>query len=93
MGNRLYGPLRNSRDVKTINKKIRGQIRRAKTRARIIELLKRSQYLITLTYSPSVSKGIRRHGGSVLRVRRTARREYLKTRKLALKKLRRLRRR
>lgn len=71
-------------DVTKINKKIRGQVRKAKTRPRLMELKRRSRYLITLTHSPSVKKGLK---GKVLSTRKRARREYGKTAKLVGKKL------
>jgi len=81
---RLYGPLRGPKDVIRINRKIRSQIRRAKSRSRIIELQKRSQYLYTLTFSPSVKKGLK---GKVQATRRRALIEFRKTQKLAHQKL------
>ena len=89
MGKRIYGELRSPKDVTLINRKIRADIRKAKSRARLIELLRRSQYLITLTYSPTVKKALR---GKVLATRKRARKEYEKTRKIVEKKLKRVRR-
>jgi len=81
---RIYGEVNTPKDIVLINQKIRGQIRRAKTRARITELVKRSAYLCTLTYSPGFRKRLRGH---LLRARRLARQEYTKTARLANKKL------
>jgi len=89
MSKRIYGPLRGPKDVSEINRKIRSEIRKAKSRAKLIELQKRSQYLITLTYSPSVKKALR---GKVISTRKRARREFEKTRKLVQKKLQRVKR-
>ena len=81
---RIYGEVNTPRDIVLINQKIRGQIRRAKTKARITELVKRSAYLCTLTYSP----GFRKHlAGKIRLARKIAKLEYTKTAKLANKKL------
>ena len=86
---RIYGPLRGPKDVSEINRKIRADIRKAKSRAKLIELQKRSQYLYTLTFSPSVKKGLR---GKVKSTRKRAWNEFLKTKKLVEKKLKRVKR-
>jgi len=89
MSKRIYGELKSPKDVTEINEKIRKEIRKAKSRARLIELQKRSQYLYTLTFSPSVKKGLR---GKVLATRKRAWREFQKTKKLVEKRLKRVRR-
>jgi len=81
---RIYGEVNSPTDIVKINQAIRGQIRRARKRARITELVKRSAYLCTLTYSPGFKKKLK---GKLARARRIARQEYTKTAKLANQKL------
>lgn len=74
----MYSHVENAKDIGKINREIRSQIRSAKTRKFIIELKRRSGYLITLTHSKSWKK---RHNVAALRKRAKA--EYITTSKVA----------
>ncbi len=52
----IYGPIEKASDVSKNNSKIRGDIRSARSQARLTELYERSKYIITLTYSPNWEK-------------------------------------
>ena len=81
----IYGPINKPKDITSNNKKMRSEISSAKSRDRITELKARSRYLITLTFGPALRK---RKNASALRKR--AKSEYNKTKKLADKKLERM---
>jgi hypothetical protein len=74
----IYGNIENSKDIGKINRKIRTEIRSAKSKSRITELKRRSGYLITLTYSPNFKKRY-----NVKALRKRARSEYKLTAKVA----------
>ncbi len=80
----IYGAVESIKDIRAINCHIREQIKRAKTRARITELVRRSLYLYTLTFSPAWREAFR---GKVTKMRNAAKREYAKTAKIANKRL------
>jgi len=82
---RIYGPVRNAEDITKINRKIRAQVRRAKTRPALVELAKRSMYLWTLTNSPAWSKAFPRR--KLLAMRRRAKEEYHITTRMINKKI------
>ena len=84
---RIYSEVSSPSDITKINRMIRSQLRRVKTKPRITELVKRSAYLCTLTYSPGFRKKLR---GKLTKARKTAREEYRKTAKLANQRLRQL---
>lgn len=44
----IYGPVNNPSDIRKHNQTIRRQIRKAKERANLTELVKRSQYFVTM---------------------------------------------
>lgn len=81
---RIYGEVNSANDIRKINSKIRGQIRRARSKPRITELVKRSAYLCTLTYAPGWKK---KFGRSIKTVRSVAKAEYRKTAKTANAKI------
>lgn len=80
----LYQHVKGVTDIRDINKKIRKQIRKTTTRDRLTELLNRSKYLITLTYSPGWKKSFR---GKIRKMRSAAKEEYTKTAKTANQRL------
>jgi len=80
----IYGEVNKPSDIRKINEKIRAELKKARTRKKITELVKRSAYLCTLTYSPGFRKKLR---GQLLKARKIAKQEYTKTAKLANKKL------
>ena len=55
----IYSEVNSPSDITKINRMIRSQLRRVKTKPRITELVKRSAYLCTLTYSPGFRKKLR----------------------------------
>jgi len=84
MARPFYGHVKGPQDIVKINRKIRGQVRRARSRARLRELQKRSQYLYTLTFSPSWKTAFR---GKIAEMRRVAKEEFMKTRELVQRRL------
>jgi len=80
----IYGAVESIKDIRAINCHIREQIKKAKTRAKITELVRRSLYLYTLTFSPAWRNAFR---GKVTKMRNAAKREYAKTAKIANKRL------
>ena len=80
----IYGHVNGITDIQDINRKIRGQIRRTRSVQRITELVSRSRYLVTLTYSPAWRKKFR---GKIRRMRSVASREYETTARLANRRL------
>ena len=83
----IYGEVNSPQDITKINEKIRSEVRTAKSRARLSELHKRSQYLITLTYSPNFKKSLY---GEISDVRNRAKKEFSKTAKVINEKAERL---
>lgn len=81
----VYSHIENAKDIGRINRKIRSELRSAKTRKRIVELKRRSGYLITLTHSPAWKK---RYNVSALRKR--AKSEYNMTVELATGRMQKL---
>lgn len=79
----IYGHIENSKDIGKINRRIRTEIRQARTKSRITELKRRSRYLITLTYSPNFKKKY-----NILAIRRRAKAEYKLTTRVANARLR-----
>jgi hypothetical protein len=49
----IYGDVNKLGDIRAINREIRSEMERAHSRDQLTELKKRSDYLCTLTYSPS----------------------------------------
>ena len=86
-GRPIYGHVNGITDIQDINRKIRGQIRRTRSVQRITELVARSRYLITLTYSPAWRK---RFKGKIRRIRAVAAKEYETTARLANRRLKQL---
>jgi len=84
MARPFYGHVSGPRDIVKINRKIRSEIRQTNSRAQLIELQKRSQYLYTLTFSPAWKTKFR---GKIRKIRKVAKREFMKTRELVQKKL------
>ena len=77
---RIYGSVYSSRDIRTINEKIRDQMARVDRREELTEFKKRSDYLCALAESPPWKEKFGRTIGGVLRV---AREENRKTTDLA----------
>ena len=75
----IYGPVDSPSDIRRYNRIIRNQIRKADSRARLTELVKRSQYFYTLTFSPAWADVVRRHP----EIREVAYEEYLRTARVA----------
>ena len=48
----IYGEVNSIKDIRDINRTIREEMDRVKTREQLTELKKRSDYLCTLTFSP-----------------------------------------
>ena len=83
-----YGYVRGVKDIRAINCHIREQIKtEATNRAMISELLRRSLYLYTLTFSPRWKEAFR---GKIKQMRKAAREEYAKTAKVANERLKEL---
>ena len=80
----IYGEVNKPSDIRKINIMIRKDLKKARTKPRITELVKRSAYLCTLTYSPGFKKRLK---GVVLKARKIAKEEYTKTARLANRKL------
>jgi hypothetical protein len=76
----IYGDVNTLADMREINRKIREEMRRVRTREQLTELKKRSDYLCALTLSPSWKK---RFGEKSPRFLEVAREESAKTAKLA----------
>jgi len=75
----IYGPINKTKDITSINNKIRSEVRSAKSKDRLTELKRRSRYLIVLTHGPAMKKKFK---GRVKSLRSKARSEYKKTAKL-----------
>ena len=83
-----YGAVRGVKDIRAINCHIREQIKtEATTRAMISELVRRSLYLYTLTFTPRWKEKFR---GKIRRMREAAKEEYAKTARVANKRLKEL---
>ncbi|RLE42175.1 hypothetical protein DRJ19_04600 [Candidatus Woesearchaeota archaeon] len=83
-----YGYVRGINDIRAINCHIREQIKtEATTRAMISELVRRSLYLYTLTFTPRWKEKFR---GKIRRMRQVAKEEYSKTARVANKRLKEL---
>ena len=80
----IYGAVRGVSDIRAINCYIREQIRRAKKRRKITELVRRSLYLYTLTHAPAWRTAF---GKKIGRMRQVAKEEYEKTARTANKQL------
>lgn len=78
----MYQHVKGVTDIREINKKIRKEIRHAKSRDKLTELLGRSRYLITLTFSPGWKKSYK---GKLRDMRRAAKEEYTTTARTANK--------
>ncbi len=72
----IYGSVTGAGSIKSINVKIRKNVKNARTRGRLKELLDRSRYLYTLTFSPTFKKAIR---GSTAASRKAAKAQFTKT--------------
>ena len=79
-----YGAVRGVKDIRAINCYIREQIRKARSRSRITELVRRSLYLYTLTHAPAWKKAFE---GKIRRMREVAKEEYERTARTANKRL------
>ena len=85
MGRYIYKhPVNGIKDIKEINQLIRSDVRKARDRKALLELYRRSGYLITLTHSPVWKKRFR---GKVKKMRKVAREEFYKTTTLINKKI------
>ena len=82
-----YGYVRGVSDIRAINCHIREQIKKATTRPKITELVRRSLYLYTLTFSPAWKKTF---AGKIRRMREVVKEEYAKTARVANKRLKEL---
>jgi len=80
----IYGAVRGVSDIRAINCYIREQIRKAGSRSRITELVRRSLYLYTLTHAPAWKKAFE---GKIRRMREVAKEEYERTARTANKRL------
>jgi hypothetical protein len=72
----IYGEVNSIKDIREINRTIRREMDRVKTREQLTELKKRSDYLCTLTFSPAWEK---KFGKRVTRLRQVAKEENRKT--------------
>ena len=72
----LYSDVESIKDIRDINRTIREEMDRVKTRAQLTELKKRSDYLCTLTFAPAWRK---KFGEKVVRLREAAMEENRKT--------------
>ena len=79
-----YGYVRGVSDIRAINCHIREQIKKATTRPKISELVRRSLYLYILTFSPAWKEAFR---GKIRQMRKAAKEEYAKTARVANKRL------
>ena len=66
----IYGEVNSAADIRRINRRIRKEMDRVTTREELTELKKRSDYLCTLTASPSWRKRFGREVNALLRVAR-----------------------
>jgi hypothetical protein len=76
----IYGEVSTLEDLREINGKIREEMADAKQQPELTELKKRSDYLCTLTHSPSWQK---RFGDKIERYTEVAREENRRTTKTA----------
>ena len=83
----IYGAVSGVKDIRAINCHIREQIRKAKNRRTITELVRRSLYLYTLTHAPAWKKAFE---GKIQKMRKAAKEEYAKTARVANKRLKEL---
>jgi hypothetical protein len=83
----IYGHVETINDIRKIAQKIRQDIRKARSRARLTELVRRARYLVTLTYAPAWKKHF---GKKITQARKIAYSEYLKCAELANKIARKL---
>ena len=83
---RIYGRMETAEDVSRINRMIRKEIRKARSRPAVIELYKRSMYLITLTH-PNRAGARKAFGKRLATMHRRAKQEFTITAKLANKRL------
>ena len=72
----IYGEVNSIRDIRELNRTIRQEMDRVKTREQLTELKKRSDYLCTLTFSPAWKT---KFGEKVNRLREVAMEENRKT--------------
>jgi hypothetical protein len=72
----IYGVVNSIKDIGDIERKIRHEIDQATTHEQLTELKKRSDYLCTLTFSPSWEK---KFGDEVVHLRQAAEAENRKT--------------
>ncbi len=72
----IYGEVNSIKDIREINRTIREEMDRVKSREQLTELKKRSDYLCTLTLSPAWKK---KFGEKVDRLREVAMEENRKT--------------
>ena len=72
----IYGEVNTIKDIREINRNIRLEMDRVKTRAQLSELKRRSDYLCTLTFSPAWQK---KFGERTARLREVAMEENRKT--------------
>lgn len=79
-----YSRVENKSDIININRFIKREISEASSRPKIVQLVRRSRYLITLTYSPAWKKAL---GSKINAIRRTATRQFTKTAMFANKKI------
>jgi len=82
----VYGPVNKVGDISKINRRIREDIRRAKSERALSELYKRSAFLISLSYTPAWAKKFGRVGVNSIRTR--AKNEFNRTSILINKKSR-----
>jgi hypothetical protein len=78
--NDIYGDVNSATDIRKIDRMIRGDIRSARSREQVTELKRRSDYLCTLTRSPSWKT---RFGSKVDDMLTVAKEENQRTTKLA----------
>jgi len=77
MGRRhIYQSVGGVTDIREINRKIRKEVARAKTRAQLTELHKRSMYLVTLCHAPAWKEAFR---GKIAKMKKAAQEEFTKT--------------
>ena len=81
---RKYGKLDNPTDVRNINKEIRDEVEKSKSKRKLLRLRRQSFYLYTLTFSPKVKESL---WGKVRDTRRVAKLEYIKTKAMINKRL------
>ena len=77
MGRRhIYQSVGGVTDIREINRKIRKEVAKAKTRAQLTELHKRSMYLVTLCHAPAWKEAFR---GKIAKMKKAAQEEFTKT--------------